>query len=45
MGVASGFGYFLIALGPALTIFVTAIASKPFLILTLLARFGHLTVT
>jgi len=37
MGVASGFGYFLIALGPALTIFVTAIASKPFLILTLLA--------
>ena len=38
MGFIAGSGYFLIALGPALTIFISAIAPKPFLILTVLAR-------
>lgn len=38
MGLVVGFGYFLIALGPALTIFTSAIAPKPFLILAVLAR-------
>lgn len=37
MGFIAGSGYFLIALGPALTIFISAIAPKPFLILTVLA--------
>jgi len=36
MGLVAGSGYFLIALGPALTIFITSIALKPFLILTVL---------
>ncbi|XP_024393748.1 gamma-secretase subunit APH1-like isoform X1 [Physcomitrium patens] len=37
MGLVAGFGYFLIALGPALTIFGSSVAPKPFLILTVLA--------
>lgn len=37
MGVVVGLGYFLIALGPALTIFFSSIAPKPFLTLTVLA--------
>lgn len=36
MGLIAGFGYFLIALGPAITIFISSIAQKPFLILTVL---------
>lgn len=39
MTLAAGFGYVLISLGPALSLFVSVIAKKPFLILTLLARF------
>lgn len=39
MGLVAGFGYFLIALGPALTIFGSSVAPKPFLILTVLARY------
>lgn len=38
MTVAAGLGYVLISLGPALSLFVSVIAKKPFLILTLLAR-------
>ena len=38
MGLVAGLGYFLIALGPALTLFVSAIAPRPFLILAVLAR-------
>jgi hypothetical protein len=34
-----GTGYALIALGPAFSLFVTVIASKPFLILTVLGRY------
>lgn len=37
MTVAAGIGYALIALGPSLSIFVSVISKKPFLILTLLA--------
>ncbi|KAI0496271.1 hypothetical protein KFK09_022585 [Dendrobium nobile] len=37
MTVAAGLGYALIALGPALSIFVSVIAKKPFLVLTLLS--------
>ncbi|URE22841.1 Aph-1 protein [Musa troglodytarum] len=37
MTVAAGLGYVLISLGPALSLFVSVIAKKPFLILTLLA--------
>ncbi|KAG0627879.1 hypothetical protein M758_2G235200 [Ceratodon purpureus] len=37
MGLVSGSGYFLIALGPAVTIFASAIAPKPFLILAVIA--------
>ncbi|KAH0453550.1 hypothetical protein IEQ34_017874 [Dendrobium chrysotoxum] len=37
MTVAAGIGYALIALGPALSIFVSVIAKKPFLVLTLLS--------
>nr|CAD1824497.1 unnamed protein product [Ananas comosus var. bracteatus] len=37
MTAAAGLGYALIALGPALALFVAAIARKPFLILTLLS--------
>lgn len=36
MGLVAGSGYLLIALGPALTIFISSIAPKPFLILTVL---------
>lgn len=36
MTAAAGIGYALIALGPALALFVTVIAKKPFLVLTLL---------
>lgn len=36
MTVAAGLGYALIALGPALSLFVTVIARKPFLVLTVL---------
>lgn len=38
MTAAAGLGYVLIALGPALSLFVSVIAKKPFLILTLLSR-------
>lgn len=37
MTVAAGVGYALIALGPALSVFVGAISKKPFLILTVLS--------
>ncbi|PKA56269.1 Gamma-secretase subunit APH1-like [Apostasia shenzhenica] len=37
MTVAAGIGYALIALGPALSIFVSVIARKPFLVLTVLS--------
>ncbi|WOL11272.1 gamma-secretase subunit APH1-like [Canna indica] len=37
MTVSAGLGYMLISLGPALSLFVSVIAKKPFLILTLLA--------
>ncbi|EHA8591581.1 Gamma-secretase subunit APH1-like [Cocos nucifera] len=37
MTAAAGLGYVLIALGPALSLFVSVIAKKPFLILTLLS--------
>ncbi|XP_020586269.1 gamma-secretase subunit APH1-like isoform X1 [Phalaenopsis equestris] len=37
MTVAAGLGYALIALGPALSIFVSVIAKRPFLVLTLLS--------
>ncbi|XP_058094136.1 gamma-secretase subunit APH1-like [Magnolia sinica] len=37
MTVAAGLGYALLALGPALTLFITVIAKKPFLILTVLS--------
>lgn len=37
MTVAAGLGYALLALGPALSLFVSVIAKKPFLILTLLS--------
>eukprot|EP01018_Ginkgo_biloba_P032594 Gb_24528 [translate_table: standard] len=36
MTAAAGIGYALLALGPALSLFVTVIASKPFLVLTVL---------
>ncbi|CAA6668291.1 unnamed protein product [Spirodela intermedia] len=36
MTVAAGLGYALVALGPALSLFVAVIAKKPFLILTVL---------
>ena len=38
MSVAAGLGYVLVALGPALSLFVAVIAQKPFLILTVLSR-------
>ena len=38
MTVAAGIGYGLIALGPSLSLFVSVIAKKPFLILTVLSR-------
>ncbi|KAL7613183.1 gamma-secretase subunit APH1-like [Lactuca sativa] len=37
MTLAAGIGYVLLALGPSLTLFVTVISTKPFLILTLLS--------
>ncbi|KAF3785278.1 Gamma-secretase subunit APH1-like [Nymphaea thermarum] len=37
MTVSAGIGYALIALGPALSLFVSVIASKPFLVLTVLS--------
>ncbi|MED6107895.1 hypothetical protein PIB30_018347 [Stylosanthes scabra] len=37
MTVAAGIGYVLIALGPSLSIFVSVISKKPFLILTVLS--------
>ncbi|KAE9620449.1 hypothetical protein Lal_00019630 [Lupinus albus] len=37
MTVAAGIGYALIALGPSLSLFVSVISNKPFLILTLLS--------
>ncbi|GMH18198.1 hypothetical protein Nepgr_020039 [Nepenthes gracilis] len=37
MTVAAGVGYALIALGPSLTLFVSVISKKPFLILTVLS--------
>lgn len=37
MTVSAGIGYVLLALGPSLTIFITLISTKPFLILTLLS--------
>jgi hypothetical protein len=39
MTVAAGIGYALIALGPSLSLFVSVISKKPFLILTVLSRF------
>ncbi|KAJ8445289.1 hypothetical protein Cgig2_024495 [Carnegiea gigantea] len=39
MTVAAGIGYALIALGPSLSLFISVIAKKPFLILTVLSRF------
>jgi hypothetical protein len=39
---AGGIGYALIALGPAFSLFVTVIASKPFLILTVLGRYSFI---
>lgn len=39
MTVAAGIGYTLIALGPSLSLFISVIAHKPFLILTLLSRY------
>jgi len=38
MTVAAGLGYALIALGPALSLFASVVARKPFLVLTLLSR-------
>ncbi|KAL6889054.1 hypothetical protein ACP4OV_010080 [Aristida adscensionis] len=38
MTVAAGLGYALIALGPALSLFAGVVATKPFLVLTLLSR-------
>lgn len=38
MTVAAGIGYALIALGPSLSLFVSVISKKPFLILTVLSR-------
>ncbi|KAK3204461.1 hypothetical protein Dsin_018507 [Dipteronia sinensis] len=37
MTVAAGIGYALLALGPSLSLFISVIAKKPFLILTVLA--------
>ncbi|ONK77265.1 uncharacterized protein A4U43_C02F4770 [Asparagus officinalis] len=37
MTVAAGVGYALISLGPALSIFVSVVSTKPFLVLTLLS--------
>ncbi|XP_031481684.1 gamma-secretase subunit APH1-like isoform X2 [Nymphaea colorata] len=37
MTVSAGIGYALIALGPALSLFVSVVASKPFLVLTVLS--------
>lgn len=39
MTLAAGIGYALIALGPSLSLFVSVISKKPFLILTVLSRF------
>ena len=39
MAISAGIGYALLALGPALSLFVSVIALKPFLVLTVLARF------
>lgn len=40
MTVAAGMGYALLALGPSLSIFVSVISKKPFLILTVLSRYS-----
>ncbi|KAL5990954.1 hypothetical protein ACLOJK_011860 [Asimina triloba] len=37
MSIAAGLGYALLALGPAVSLFITVISKKPFLILTLLS--------
>lgn len=39
MTIAAGIGYALVALGPSLSLFVSVVSKKPFLILTLLSRF------
>ncbi|XP_030939346.1 gamma-secretase subunit APH1-like isoform X2 [Quercus lobata] len=38
MTIAAGIGYALLALGPSLSLFVSVISKKPFLILTVLSR-------
>lgn len=40
MTVAAGIGYALLALGPSLSLFVSVISKKPFLILTVLSRYA-----
>ena len=40
MTVAAGIGYALLALGPSLSLFVSVISKKPFLILTVLSRYS-----
>ncbi|KAK7818025.1 gamma-secretase subunit aph1-like [Quercus suber] len=42
MTIAAGIGYALLALGPSLSLFVSVISKKPFLILTVLSRNGNL---
>ena len=39
MTIAAGIGYALLALGPSLSLFVSVISKKPFLILTVLSRY------
>ncbi|KAJ6677669.1 GAMMA-SECRETASE SUBUNIT APH-1 [Salix viminalis] len=37
MTIAAGIGYALLALGPSLSLFISVISKKPFLILTVLS--------
>ncbi|XP_052733985.1 gamma-secretase subunit APH1-like isoform X1 [Vigna angularis] len=41
MTVAAGIGYALVALGPSLSLFISVISKKPFLILTVLSRYAR----
>lgn len=45
MTVSAGIGYTLIALGPSLSLFISVIAHKPFLILTLLSRYFSISLS
>lgn len=40
MTVAAGIGYALLALGPSLSLFISVISKKPFLVLTVLSRYS-----